>query len=72
MIDMFESSQNEGQIFEYIDDLCFHSANPDSGWSSKKKLYEIKWEIEHQLKTLPEFDDEGEWIENRKKALGIK
>lgn len=71
MIDMFENSQNEGMIYDYIDDLSFRSANPDNGWASKKKLYEILWEIQHQMKTLPEFDEEKQWIKDRKKALNI-
>lgn len=72
MIDMFESSQQEGQIYDYIDDLGFYASNPESGWSHKKKLYEIVWEIQKQLKTIPEFADEKQWIKDRKKALDIK
>jgi len=72
MIDMFENSQQEGQIYDYIDDLGFQASNPENGWSHKKKLYEILWEIEKQLKSLPSFDDEKTWIKNRKKVLQVK
>lgn len=72
MIDMFESSQNEGQLYDYIDDLGFQASHPEQGWASKKKMYEILWEIEKQLKTLPNFEEEKQWIKDRKAALGIK
>jgi len=48
MIDMFENSQQEGQIYDYIDDLGFYASNPENGWSSKKKIYEILWELQKQ------------------------
>jgi len=72
MIDMFENSQQEGQIYDYIDDLGFYASNPENGWSSKKKIYEILWELQKQLKTLPTFPDEKQWVKNRKEALGVK
>lgn len=71
MIDMFENSQQEGQIYEYIDDLCFYASNPESGWSHKKKLYEIMWEIQRQLKTIHPFTEEKQWIKERKEALKL-
>lgn len=69
---MFENSQQQGQIYEYIDDLGFYASNPEEGWPHKKKMYEILWEIQRQLKTLPTFSDEKSWIKERKEALDIK
>ena len=72
MIDMFENSQQEGQIYDYIDDLGFYASNPEEGWAHKKKMYEIIWELQSQMKTLPTFAEEKQWVKDRKNALGIK
>lgn len=72
MLGMFEKSAQEGQMFDYLDDLGFHASNPENGWSSKKKLYDIMWEIQGQLSACPTFEGEKTWVKDRKKVLGIK
>jgi len=69
---MFEKSQQEADIFAYIEDLGFHASHPEDGWTHKKKLYELMWMIQDELKTIPKFNDEEQWCDDRKKALNIK
>ena len=67
-----ENAMMDGQVFDHIDNLGFQAQSPESGWSSKKKLYELLWAIQNELKDSPEFEEENDWVKGRKETLGIK
>jgi len=67
-----ENAMMDGQVFDHIDNLGFQAQSPENGWSSKKKLYEIMWAIQEELKNSPEFEEESDWVRNRKETLGIE
>ena len=36
-INPFDKGDQEGAVWEYLDDLDFYASHPEDGWSSKKK-----------------------------------
>jgi len=64
-INPFDKGDQEGAVWEYLDDLDFYASHPEDGWSSKKKMYEILFHLEASMKTLPEFSKEKEWVKTR-------
>ena len=62
MMNPFDKGDQEGAVWEYLDDLDFYASHPEEGWSSKKKMFEIMWHIQNSMKTLKEFPEEAEWV----------
>jgi hypothetical protein len=65
MLNVFDKGDQEGQLWEYLDDLDFYASHPEEGWSSKKKMFEIMWHIQNSMKTIKEFPEEKEWVKTR-------
>ena len=65
MLNVFDKGDQEGQLWEYLDDLDFYASHPEEGWSSKKKMFEIMWHIQKSMKTIKEFPEEKEWVKTR-------
>ena len=65
MMNPFDKGDQEGAVWEYLDDLDFYAGHPEEGWSSKKKMYEILFHIQTSMKTLTKFKDEDEWVKAR-------
>lgn len=65
MLNVFDKGDQEGQLWEYLDDLDFYASHPEEGWSSKKKMFEIMWYIQNSMKTIKEFPEEKEWVKTR-------
>ena len=65
MMNPFDKGDQEGAVWEYLDDLDFYAGHPEEGWSSKKKMYEILFHIQTSMKTLKEFPEEAEWVKTR-------
>jgi hypothetical protein len=65
MMNPFDKGDQEGAVWEYLDDLDFYASHPEEGWSSKKKMFEIMWHIQNSMKTLKEFPEEKEWVKTR-------
>ena len=59
MMNPFDKGDQEGAVWEYLDDLDFYAR------SSKKKMFEIMWHIQNSMKTLKEFPEEAEWVKTR-------
>ena len=65
MLNVYDKGDQEGQLWEYLDDLDFYASHPEEGWSSKKKMFEIMWHIQNSMKTIKEFPEEKEWVKTR-------